>query len=613
MNLLFLNVGRRCELVESFRRALRRRGNGRIFGSDISPLAPGLQVVDHSAIFPHGDSPEFPAFLSDFCRDYAIDLVIPTIDPDLARLDSIRPAFEKKNPKCRLLLPCSFTVQHALDKRLSKKLFVELGAEVPEFADPNGDCFPVFVKPPGGSSSQGAGVVYDRETLHRRLGENPELIVEHVVAGPEYTVDVLLDFSAKALCAVSRRRIRVRDGEVTQGIVERNVGLEKLAMQLGEGFRATGPVTIQFRQDDLLQDGLRRDGLRQDGLRQDGLRQDDQGHFLAIELNARMAGGLPLTIAAGADWPGWILDLCLEKPVNTRVDIADGMVMTRCDRSFFLPSHRVSQGDASALPREIPPAVAKERLFTARGWIFDMDDTLYPERDFVFSGFRAVAAKVYDDFRLDIEGELREGFLEGLRGDLFTRALQLAGVAVEEHYVQALVKVYRTHRPEIRPHLDVIPMLTHLKKRGVRIALMTDGWHQVQERKLAALGIASFFEEIVYTDSIRGTSSWRPATDGFLKCLKSLRLDARETLFLADNPIKDFVGARKLGITTVRIHRRGAEHENEQPIDSDHAPDLNYASLQEILTDLERAHDFPGNTKTKRGHRPYRLKKTSPA
>jgi FMN phosphatase YigB (HAD superfamily) len=567
MNLLFLNVGRRCELVESFRGALRRRGNGRIFGSDVSPLAPGLQVVDHSAIFPDGDSAEFPVFLGDFCRDHGIDLLIPTIDPDLARLDSIRPAFEKNNPKCRLLLPGAFVLQHALDKRLSKKLFAELGAEVPEFADPNGDRFPVFVKPPRGSSGKGAGVVYDRDTLRQRLAQNPELIVEHVVEGPEYTVDVLLDFSGRALCAVSRRRIRVREGEVLQGIIERNESLEKLAMRLAEGFRATGAVTVQFR-------------------------RADPERFLAIELNARMAGGLPLTIAAGADWPGWILDLCLERPVNTRVSIEDGMIMTRCDRSFFLPP--ASQVSAVGVPGGISSPVIQERLRTAQGWIFDMDDTLFPERDFVLSGFRAVAVKVYDDFQLDIEGELREAFIHGMRGDLFTRALRRAGIPVEEHYVKSLVNVYRTHLPEIRPYLDVIPMLTHLKERGARVALMTDGWHQVQERKLTALGIASFFDEIVFTDSIRGTSSWKPAADGFLQCLRSLHLDAPGCVFVGDNPAKDFVGARRLGITTVRIQRRGAEHENQQPIDADHAPDLSYPSLQEILSDLE--HHVPGMT-----------------
>ncbi len=574
MNLLFLNVGRRCELVESFRRALQRRGSGWIFGSDISPLAPGLQVVDQSAIFPDGDSPEFPAFLSDFCCDHGIDLVIPTIDPDLARLDSIRLAFEQKNPGCRLLLPRSFTVQHALDKRLSKQLFAELGAEVPEFADPNGNSFPVFVKPPRGSSGKGARVVHDRDTLRQRLAENPELIVERVVAGPEYTVDVLLDFSGRALCAVSRRRIRVREGEVLQGVIERNENLEKLAMRLAEGFRATGPVTVQFR-------------------------RAEQERFLAIELNARMAGGLPLTIAAGADWPGWILDLCSEKPVNTRVSVEDGLIMTRCDRSFFLPGHRVSPVSGTGVPGGITAPIFQERLSSAQGWIFDMDDTLYPERDFVFSGFRAVAAKVYDDLRLDIEGELREAFAHGMRGDLFTRALRLAGIPVEEPYVKSLVNIYRTHLPEIRPYLDVIPMLTHLKRRGARIALMTDGWHQVQEKKLSALGIAFFFDEIVFTDSIRGTSGWKPAADGFLQCLRSLQLEAHQCVFLGDNPAKDFVGARRLGITTVRIQRRGGEHENEQPIDADHAPDLSYTSLQEILSDLERHPDLPAKTTTK--------------
>ena len=313
MNLFFLNVGRRCELVEAFRRALALRGGGIIFGSDVSPLAPGLQVVDHSVIFPHGDSRYFAETLLNYCRFNEISLVIPTIDPDLVRLDALVGRFASELPSCRLLISPSFTLRHARDKRLSRRLFAELGAEVPTEVslDDPGFSFPVFVKPFDGSGGQGAEIVHDQAILLNRLQENPTLMLENVVTGSEYTVDVLCDFQAKALCAVSRRRIKVRSGEVVQGVVERNRKLEVLASTLAEGFRATGPVTVQF--------------LR-----------PNEGRFVAMEINARMGGGLPLTIAAGADWPEWILDLYMGRKPYLDKNIIDGLVMTRCDRSFFL-------------------------------------------------------------------------------------------------------------------------------------------------------------------------------------------------------------------------------------------------------------------------------------
>ena len=60
------------------------------------------------------------------------------------------------------------------------------------------------------------------------------------------------------------------------------------------------------------------------------------GAFVATEINPRLGGGLPLSVAAGADWPGWILDLCQGREPNTKTAIVDGLVMSRYDQSVFL-------------------------------------------------------------------------------------------------------------------------------------------------------------------------------------------------------------------------------------------------------------------------------------
>jgi carbamoyl-phosphate synthase large subunit len=526
MNIFFLNVGRRCELVEAFARVLPAVSPGLIWGSDPNPLAPALSVVDRCIDLPmHIDSDEFLNALCNFLVRESIDLIIPTIDPDLLRLDRWRQEIAVRAPRARLLLSPSSVIGVARDKRLSRQAFAELGAEVPEAVDP---CepdltFPLFIKPAAGSASIGAVRVNDMNELNARLAETVNPMVERFVEGDEITVDVLLDMSGKALCAVPRRRLQVRGGEVTRGVVERSPELESLAMKISEGLGCIGPITLQFR-------------------------NPSPGHWIAMELNARMGGGLPLAIGAGADWPRWILQMVEGSEPLVRTGSAhDGMVMTRTDRSIFLPPERlvVPSGIKEPLPQVI---------------IFDMDDTLYPEADFVRSGHRAVAERVWQDLSVDIEPELRRRFAVGQRGDLMSAALVALGIKVTADYVaRVLVPVYREHSPIIRPYVETVPVLTELRKRGYRLALLSDGVATVQRRKLDALGLDKFFDEVVITDEI-GRDAWKPSTTGFERILDALGVCGQEAMYVADNPCKDFYGPHQLSMRTARIVRPGTEH-----------------------------------------------------
>lgn len=310
-NVLFLNAGRRCELIEAFRRSLAARGPYRIVGTDISPLAPALQVVDDALILPRGDSPDaLPALIEVLCR-YEIDLVVPTIDPDLLRLDRWRQTLHAAAPRARLLIAGPETIAIARDKRRTRDTLAHAGLDVPhDLSADTRRTYPVFVKPPDGSASEGAGIVTDETMLQHRLAENPALMIEEVVPGDEVTVDVLCDFSGAVLCAVPRRRIRVRGGEVVQGVITLREDLVSAAQAAAIALGATGPVTVQFRVS--------------------------PERLVAMEVNARMGGGLPLAIAAGADWPSMILDLCQKLAPCLPVRLDDGLVMTRADRSFFI-------------------------------------------------------------------------------------------------------------------------------------------------------------------------------------------------------------------------------------------------------------------------------------
>ena len=549
MNIFFLNVGRRCELVEAFARVLPAVSPGLIWGSDPNPLAPALAVVDRRIELPTAiDSDAFLDALCDFLVRESIDLVIPTIDPDLVRLDRWRDQIAERSPRARLLVSPSSVIRIARDKRLSRDAFAALGAEVPEAVDPDAPdlAFPLFIKPASGSASIGAVRVNDADELRARLAETADPMVERLIGGDETTVDVLLDMSGHALCAVPRRRLQVRGGEVTRGVVERSPELEALAMVIASGLGCIGPVTVQFR-------------------------NPAPGRWVAMELNARMGGGLPLAIGAGADWPRWILQMAVGRaPSVSNATVHDGMVMTRTDRSIFLPPARLSV--PRGLDAPLPPVI-----------VFDMDDTLYPEADFVRSGHRAVAERVWQELRVDIEPELRRRFAAGQRGDLMSAALAALCVDAPQDYVgRVLVSVYREHVPAIRPYVETVPVLTELRARGHRLALLSDGWAEVQRRKLAALGLAGLFDEIVITDEL-GRDAWKPSPVGFERILGALGVAGESAMYVSDNPNKDFAGPHRMGMRTVRIVRPETEYGEAMAPAPEHQPQRMIRALHELL------------------------------
>jgi putative hydrolase of the HAD superfamily len=267
------------------------------------------------------------------------------------------------------------------------------------------------------------------------------------------------------------------------------------------------------------------------------------------------------------------------------------MRMTRTDRSIFLPPARL------AAPRGIDqplPAVI----------VFDMDDTLYPEADFVRSGHRAVAERVWQDLGVDIEPVLRRRFAAGQRGDLMSAALAELSITVADDYVgRVLVPVYREHAPSIRPHVETIAVLTELRRRGHRLALLTDGWAAVQRRKLAALGLECFFDEIVITDEL-GREAWKPSPLGFRRLLSALEVSGEQAVYVSDNPLKDFAGPNGLGMRTIRIVRPGTEHASALPPSASHRPQRVIHALTELRADrLKREHHEELGIRTRRSRR----------
>lgn len=191
--------------------------------------------------------------------------------------------------------------------------------------------------------------------------------------------------------------------------------------------------------------------------------------------------------------------------------------------------------------------------------VFDLDDTLYAEHDYVKSGFQAVSRWLEDTHGtpgfFDASWEL---FTSGRRGKVFDEALAALKCDASSERVGECVRVYREHDPAITLFEDAVWALDHVRGRW-RTALLTDGWLGVQQRKVAALGLAPRFELLVYSDAF-GREHWKPDALPYETVTRTLPVTPERCLYVADNPAKDFVTARKLGWRTARVARAGGEY-----------------------------------------------------
>jgi len=219
---------------------------------------------------------------------------------------------------------------------------------------------------------------------------------------------------------------------------------------------------------------------------------------------------------------------------------------------------------------------------TLRAVVFDLDDTLYPEHSYVLSGFRAVAAWAEQHLGIPYpigSTALQRLFESGVRGNTFNRWLEDFGVGSDEWESQ-LVQIYRAHRPDIAPYPEATELLPRLHGR-YWLGLVSDGYLEVQRNKWASLGLNAYFDGVVFSDEL-GREAWKPSPRPFSEILLKLCVAGKEAVYVADNPKKDFLGAKRLGMRTIRIRDSEGLYSADEPPSPAHAPELEIANLTQL-------------------------------
>lgn len=195
--------------------------------------------------------------------------------------------------------------------------------------------------------------------------------------------------------------------------------------------------------------------------------------------------------------------------------------------------------------------------------VFDLDDTLVSEKEYIKSGYRHIAEVIGQRFNINKDQvyiDLFQLFRESPH-NVFNRLYEKYHIEYSKEMIIDLVNEYRGHFPDVQYYDDVMQCLNELKVLGIKIGIITDGYAQAQRQKLKAVEADMYFDEIIVTDEL-GRDYWKPHPKAFEIIKERFGVSFDEMIYVGDNPGKDFYISTIYPIKTVRIFRDGVHKDN---------------------------------------------------
>lgn len=191
--------------------------------------------------------------------------------------------------------------------------------------------------------------------------------------------------------------------------------------------------------------------------------------------------------------------------------------------------------------------------------IFDLDDTLYNEKDYVLCAFKNVALYLSVKYKINYNALYNRAcmlLIEKGRGKIFDILCREYGI---DENISTLVDIYRSTIPILKLYDDSIFILKKAIENKIKLGIITDGNSKVQWNKIKALNLDKYMDKIIVTDDYEKGHS-KPDKKPYIDMMNFLNVSADNCLYIGDNPNKDFIGAKKLAIKTVRIIREKGEN-----------------------------------------------------
>lgn len=283
-NVMITSSGRRATLLEEFYEVVHERG-GEVFAGDLNSLAPTLYLADHAVELPAIKNEEYIPFIKQVVRKYDINVIVPTLDPELKIYAAHYDEFKELG--CAILISSEDFIEVTADKYLTAHTFAEKGIVTPASWEVDADRSKMpddlYIKPRDGSASIDVYKIKKSE-LDNYIGKVPNAMIQEELVGDEITIDAMLSEDGKPLHFVARKRIRTLAGESIVGVTLDDKDIDDWCVQVMKVAGELGARWVITLQAFLT----------------------DKGPVLT-EINARFGGGVPLAFAAGGEYPEWIM------------------------------------------------------------------------------------------------------------------------------------------------------------------------------------------------------------------------------------------------------------------------------------------------------------------
>lgn len=311
MNLLILSAGTRNKIVQYFKAALQ--GEGRVFATDMSELAPAIYEADAYNIVPRMTDEHYLDVIYDICRKEKIDGVLSLIDPELSLLAAHESDFsmlgvkvigspyeqcERSLDKFQMYQWLNSHGYHCAKSYMDKEQF---------FSDLEEGkiSFPVFVKPAKGSASIAISKVYDKETVDLLFAHEEGLMIQEFLNGQEIGADVYIDMiSGEVVSVFTKKKLKMRAGETDKAVSFKD---EKLFLLIEQFVKESG-FSAQIDIDIF----------------------DVDGDYFISEVNPRFGGGYPHAYESGANHMEMIINNLKGNANDKQIgNYRDGSVMMK--------------------------------------------------------------------------------------------------------------------------------------------------------------------------------------------------------------------------------------------------------------------------------------------
>jgi len=192
-----------------------------------------------------------------------------------------------------------------------------------------------------------------------------------------------------------------------------------------------------------------------------------------------------------------------------------------------------------------------KKILRTEAVIFDLDDTLYPENEYVVSAYREISNIVAKDFNQDsneIFHKLMSFRKEHGDSNVLQRLMGYLGKPHSVSYIHdVLVPAYRNCECNLNLLKDAKELLEILEGK-VLLGIITNGGSYTQRNKIRLLNIENKFDSIIITGEHFTKEFWKPDSKPFELCINQLNINPSKGIYVGNNPRFDVNGAHKVGL-----------------------------------------------------------------